>query len=169
MSVRTCSADDCDRPVHGHGLCTVHYSRAYYAQHPDRRRAATDKWRKGKGKQREAKRAAEWKRTNRQRMLAYNRAWTRAHPEIVAERNARRRAARLGAGEATLTNEQWAAICVAQKQRCAYCGVECKLTQDHVIPLVRGGAHTADNVVGACQPCNSRKRDRTAEEFLAAS
>lgn len=161
----TCAADNCGRPVHGHGLCTTHYSRDYYRQHRDRRRTAIDKWRKGKGKQREAQRTADWKRANRERMLAYNRAWTRAHPEIVAERNARRRAARHGASDATLTNLQWLAICEAQDGRCVYCDVPCKLTQDHVIPLIRGGAHTVENVVGACQPCNSRKRDRTAEEF----
>jgi hypothetical protein len=30
-----------------------------------------------------------------------------------------------------------------------------------VIPRSRGGAHTWDNVVAACRPCNSRKENRS--------
>lgn len=45
--------------------------------------------------------------------------------------------------------------------RCAYCLTRSdRLTQDHVVALVRGGTHTADNVVPACGSCNSRKSDR---------
>ena len=38
---------------------------------------------------------------------------------------------------------------------------------DHALPLSRGGAHTATNVVPACTACNSRKRDKTAGEYVA--
>jgi len=31
---------------------------------------------------------------------------------------------------------------------------------DHVYPIVKGGAHSPENIVGACQSCNSKKRDR---------
>lgn len=51
---------------------------------------------------------------------------------------------------------------------CAYCGRRIDLpkrTIDHVIPLSRGGAHHPDNLVMACGPCNSSKRDLTAEEY----
>jgi 5-methylcytosine-specific restriction endonuclease McrA len=47
---------------------------------------------------------------------------------------------------------------------CQYCGSTRKLTLDHVIPRSRGGTHTWDNVVAACEPCNSRKGDRTPQE-----
>jgi 5-methylcytosine-specific restriction endonuclease McrA len=43
---------------------------------------------------------------------------------------------------------------------CAYCGVQPgRLTQDHVIPLSRGGIHSASNVVPACHRCNCSKQD----------
>jgi 5-methylcytosine-specific restriction endonuclease McrA len=75
---------------------------------------------------------------------------------------ARRRARKKGL-PATLTTEQWKAILAAYRHRCAYCGKkESKkrpLTQDHVIPVSRGGGTTPDNIVPACTPCNSRKRD----------
>lgn len=46
---------------------------------------------------------------------------------------------------------------------CQYCGSKKQLTLDHVIPRSKGGAHTWDNVVVACAPCNTYKADRTPE------
>jgi len=43
---------------------------------------------------------------------------------------------------------------------CQYCGSTKRLTLDHVIPRSKGGQHTWDNVVAACENCNSRKGDR---------
>ncbi len=42
-------------------------------------------------------------------------------------------------------------------QVCCYCGNDTKLTLDHLIPTLKGGSHAADNIVWACQPCNSSK------------
>ena len=47
------------------------------------------------------------------------------------------------------------------KHTCQYCGSTKKLTLDHVIPRSKGGKHSWDNVVIACERCNSRKGDRT--------
>lgn len=47
---------------------------------------------------------------------------------------------------------------------CQYCGSTKRLTLDHVIPRSRGGQHTWNNVVIACERCNSRKGDRTPTE-----
>ncbi|ALF53994.1 HNH nuclease [Nostoc piscinale CENA21] len=47
---------------------------------------------------------------------------------------------------------------------CQYCGSSKRLTLDHVIPRSKGGLHTWDNVVTACERCNSRKGDRTLSE-----
>lgn len=41
---------------------------------------------------------------------------------------------------------------------CQYCGRQAHdLTIDHVVPKSRGGAHSWDNLVSACKPCNHRK------------
>jgi 5-methylcytosine-specific restriction endonuclease McrA len=50
------------------------------------------------------------------------------------------------------------------KHTCQYCGATKKLTIDHVIPRSRGGTHTWDNVVIACEKCNSIKGNRTPQE-----
>ena len=65
---------------------------------------------------------------------------------------------RLANVENTLTTEEWKAILEYFNHRCAYCRrAGLKLTKDHVIAIVRGGGHTAENVVPACQRCNSMK------------
>jgi 5-methylcytosine-specific restriction endonuclease McrA len=48
--------------------------------------------------------------------------------------------------------------------QCQYCDSTHRLTLDHVIPLSKGGSHSWDNVVTACEPCNQRKGDRTPEQ-----
>lgn len=50
------------------------------------------------------------------------------------------------------------------KHQCQYCGSRHKLTLDHVFPRSKGGKHTWDNVVIACESCNSRKGSRTPSE-----
>jgi 5-methylcytosine-specific restriction endonuclease McrA len=54
--------------------------------------------------------------------------------------------------------------------QCFYCHIEVKrginLHLDHKLPLSRGGSHTIDNLVPACQTCNLKKGTKTVEEFL---
>ena len=45
-------------------------------------------------------------------------------------------------------------------QSCCYCGACERLSMDHLIPRKKGGPDHADNLVWACTPCNSSKRDR---------
>jgi 5-methylcytosine-specific restriction endonuclease McrA len=47
---------------------------------------------------------------------------------------------------------------------CQYCGSTKHLTLDHVIPRSKGGQHSWDNVVTACEKCNSTKSDRLPHE-----
>lgn len=50
---------------------------------------------------------------------------------------------------------------------CRYCGARnVRLACDHVIPASRGGSDEMDNLVTACIPCNSSKRDKTPEEWF---
>ncbi len=51
------------------------------------------------------------------------------------------------------------AVFVRDNYECQYCGRNAD-NVDHVIPRSRGGAHSWDNVVAACRPCNSRKENR---------
>ncbi len=56
-----------------------------------------------------------------------------------------------------------------QGGKCYYCGAKIKTknsTIDHMTPLARGGADKYYNMCMACKPCNRKKDDKTAEEFM---
>lgn len=51
-------------------------------------------------------------------------------------------------------------------RHCAYCGVEnVPLEIEHIIPKSRGGSNRVSNLTLACQSCNQKKGNQTAEEF----
>jgi 5-methylcytosine-specific restriction endonuclease McrA len=160
---------------------------------PEAKKAATDRWKaanperyreqckrsREKHKERRKKNWRDWYARNRDITMAAQEARRRADPEAynakVRARYARdpgpfkaqyhRRRALLMGAEATLTKEQWRSILELFGHRCAYCQEKRqRLTQDHVLPLARGGGHTYENVVPACRPCNSRKQARTPAE-----
>lgn len=63
--------------------------------------------------------------------------------------------------DGSVTTGEWAGILTRYGNRCAYCRTDgVPLTQDHVVPLTKGGTHCAANVVPACCPCNTRKNNR---------
>lgn len=48
---------------------------------------------------------------------------------------------------------------------CHYCGEitpKASATMDHIVPISHGGRSSKGNVVLACKPCNSAKKDRSA-------
>lgn len=87
---------------------------------------------------------------------ANNQEYLRNHMGDAVIKNQKRRA-RNSALPHTLTREQWEKI----KQRfggtCAYCGKNKPLTQEHFIPLIKGGEFTHNNIICACQNCNATK------------
>jgi hypothetical protein len=58
------------------------------------------------------------------------------------------------------TRKQWKECKLSFNNKCAYCGEEKKLTQEHFIPLSKGGEYTKNNILPACGSCNSGKRDK---------
>lgn len=54
-------------------------------------------------------------------------------------------------------------ILLRDRFNCQYCGgrfAAVDLTFDHVIPRCRGGKTTWENILSACVPCNTSKKDR---------
>ncbi|HSW65140.1 MAG TPA: HNH endonuclease [Dissulfurispiraceae bacterium] len=44
---------------------------------------------------------------------------------------------------------------------CYYCNAKVppsELTMDHIVPLIRGGTSTKNNIVTACKECNNKKK-----------
>jgi hypothetical protein len=51
-------------------------------------------------------------------------------------------------------------------RQCAYCHKGNRPLQvEHIVPKTRGGTNRISNLTLACEPCNKKKGDRTAEEF----
>ena len=63
------------------------------------------------------------------------------------------------------TEEQWEGAKRYFDNKCAYCGKEKVLTQDHVVPLSKGGNYTAANIIPACSFCNSSKSNQDMIEW----
>ncbi len=58
-----------------------------------------------------------------------------------------------------------------QETHCAYClqPLAGDMHIDHVMPLARGGAHSADNLVAACARCNRAKAARAPLAFMLSA
>lgn len=84
--------------------------------------------------------------------------WRAAHPDRVHDKNARRRTA---IHQTPIVDRvSRAAIIARDRSICHICKKRVPPTQitlDHLIPLSRGGSHTADNLAVAHLSCNSRR------------
>lgn len=65
---------------------------------------------------------------------------------------------------------QWREISTAVFMRddftCHYCGQEGGILEaDHIVPFVKGGSDTMDNLVTACRSCNRKKHSKSYKEF----
>lgn len=57
----------------------------------------------------------------------------------------------------SLTQKQWEIIKSKFNNKCAYCGQEKPLEQEHFIPLLKGGEYTTNNIIPSCRNCNAKK------------
>lgn len=109
---------------------------------------------------------ARWVARNPDKPRLYARRHLARNPEYFRHA-AKARRARKAMVLNTLTNAEWVAILGVFNGACAYClRTDRTLTQEHMVPISRGGPHSSDNVVPACVPCNSRKRDRSIFTML---
>lgn len=130
------------------------------------------------------RRWAYWVR-NKKQIMAKNNAYRRSRPEMrrmarqrYAEQNPTkmkvfsrvrnlRRQARLKNILVSFTPADWEAIVEEHGGRCFWCGrQDLPLQADHVIPVSKGGATRRDNIVPACRPCNSAKRNLDPDVWL---
>jgi 5-methylcytosine-specific restriction endonuclease McrA len=134
-------------------------SRARYTKDPARKKANVRRYvQKFPDTIRERQR--QYRQQNADALRDYRRQWRHTNPDRYQSYQARRRAAKRQAPRNDLSFEQWTEIKEHYGHRCVYCGKKfTRLTQDHIIPLVRGGEHTASNIVPACRRCNSAKND----------
>lgn len=67
-----------------------------------------------------------------------------------------------------LTLPEWRGILEYFGYACAYClRTDLPLEQEHIIPLSKGGEHSANNVVPACSGCNGFKKAKSIFVMLS--
>lgn len=104
----------------------------------------------------------QWVNDNPEARRKHWNRWYATHREAWSFHVRNRKLSKVG----HVTPGEWREIKASFDHKCFYCGTRpARLTQDHFVPLSKGGVHSAENIVPACQSCNSRKRDLSAEEF----
>ena len=129
------------------------YQRAYHEAHREERNA----------------KARAYQVAHPDKMRTLGKAWIAAnkerHREYQNRYSAMRRAVKVGL-PATFTTEDWTDVLDLFGHKCAYCGKDGKLHQDHFIPVTRGGGYEMGNIVPACHSCNSRKNAKDPLAWL---
>lgn len=102
---------------------------------------------------------ASWRKDNKEHIKSYDKKKRILNKDAIKIQKEKRIALEKNAPIIDLTVAQWNFIKKMYGFRCAYCGKKPKeLTKDHIVPLIKGGSHTMDNIVPACRSCNSRKQ-----------
>lgn len=105
---------------------------------------------------------------NREYHLEFMKKYSLENPEVDRLKVQRRRA-RIAQLPYTLTVREWEEALEYFNNECAYCGVqENNLQQEHVIPVIKGGGYTQDNIIPACGTCNASKNARDLEEWYVS-
>lgn len=123
-------------------------------------------WRK-----RNKEKTVEWSREyhvkHRDEIVGKVRQWRQENPDKLKLQITRRCSLKKGKPD-TLTVEEWNHALEYFDQKCAYCESNTKITPDHYVPLSveECPGTVAENIVPACQRCNSSKRHKPASLWL---
>ncbi len=148
---------------------------------PGKRKAYMQEYRR-KNATKVKKRIKEWKQRHPDKIRLYSKqqrarnpakadaasqAWRVRYPHKDRAVQARRRARILATPVNDFTADQWLGLQEQYDHKCAYCRQSAPLTQDHVVPLSKGGTHTLSNILPACRRCNQRKGTKSVALFLS--
>lgn len=96
---------------------------------------------------------------------AYARQYLKDHPEQMRAVR-RNRKAKIATQRFQFTTRDWTRLCERYRHCCAYCGQRSAvLHREHVIPVSRGGRHSAGNILPACPACNYQKKTKLLSEW----
>jgi 5-methylcytosine-specific restriction endonuclease McrA len=147
-----------------HRLANVEKYEARFAQYREKHREKLRNQAREyyhNNKQKRAAYAAEYRKANKEKIQAY---WRSPKGKTVMMNAMHRRRSRISK-TSTVTSSEMLAL-KRKAKSCYYCGIKTNaLTFDHIQPLTKGGAHTLDNLIMACAPCNSRKHAKDPHIF----
>ncbi|MFI0211969.1 HNH endonuclease [Streptomyces diastaticus] len=186
---RTCVASASRRWVAKNSERKAETNRRWYEENRDRAAETGRRWREEnrerkaeynrqwyeENQERKAETDRRWREENRDRAAENVRRWRAENPEQVAEHHRRRRAAKAAATVTPFTpadlRADWEEY---DLYGCFYCGGPAEpLHVDHFYPLnpadedATPGPHAVDNLVPACETCNTSKGNRDPWAFLS--
>lgn len=162
--------------------CISAYSKEYHSTHKEECRERLNKWR-NENREYVRQRDRDYYKNTLDAQHAKDKRYRDSHPQERAEHNKNyreshreyfhnkvreRRALKNSTSDGTITVEFESKLLLEQKGTCAYCGCDLSETGmhlDHIIPLSRGGTHTASNVHWVCPRCNLSKGNKLESEW----
>lgn len=126
-----------------------------------------DYYKKNKEECRE--RLNNWRNKNREYVRERDKKYREENLDYFYNKARERKLAQKKVSDGTVTLEYEQYLYDEQNGKCAYCG--CNLNEsgkhlDHIVPLSKGGLHTANNVHWTCPTCNLSKGDKLEDEWL---
>jgi 5-methylcytosine-specific restriction endonuclease McrA len=113
-------------------------------------------------KDRRQKTVQAWRLANKDKIDKASASWTKANGERKSSHYHARKARLRSNGVYQISAKELKRIYLSS---CFYCGAKENITQDHVVPIHRGGQHSIGNLIAACQKCNSSKQHKTITEW----
>lgn len=142
--------------------------KAYYEKNSEKIKANVMKWEK-ENPERKAENQAKYRKEKPELHRERQKRYKLNNPERVRElgrKHTQTRRARIRELDYDLTEEQWQETLEEFSHSCAYCGkTDCKLEQEHIVPVTSGGGYTKHNIVPACKSCNVSKHDNELLEW----
>ena len=102
---------------------------------------------------------AKWDKNNREKINRTVRTWHVKNPHKRSEYHARYRTRKAENGGNHTANE-FEILCKEYDYRCLCCGSDNKLTEDHIVPIAKGGTNDISNLQPLCMSCNASKQDK---------
>ena len=134
-------------------------ARLYYINNRER----VEQYKKDNAEVMRKKRIA-YREEHKDKLYERTREWFNKHPgkrcEYEQKRQARKRMLVFN-----YTAEMWENCKEYFENKCAYCGREKTLLQEHFIPLSKGGEYTSDNILPTCGRCNNKKYNKDFNEW----
>ena len=151
--------DDCRKIVSKKQINKA--GKRYRERNPDKvKKWYRDRQEKPSEKERQRKIKKKWNAKNREEHYRRVKEWRKNNWEKLLMQNRRRRMLERNVpgshtlGEWELLKKQYGYCCPS----CGKCEPEIKLTEDHIIPISKGGSNYIENIQPLCRSCNCSKK-----------
>lgn len=140
-----------------------HANREYVLQRSKERRVENPEKYKQMIKDRRGKQSdysKEYGKANREKLNKKLKKWRMENPGLNAKYRQDRRHRQKDSIN-IYSVDVWEETLRQFEYKCSYCNKEVdKLTQDHIVPVSKGGGYLRSNIVPACKSCNSSKGNK---------